>query len=880
MIQCITTLFEKIQLDNVVIYKTVLIILLKQIFNLNSGTIMPDLPEELKMSILECIEVSARRLMSSVLDEFYNEKNLQLIGQICHACVQIINNEGYRKLRMVAIRCILSMFQLHENAEFGDIVIREQISKTVFITIPKIYTTLIAVVREDDVKGTQLKLLALKSLRLILTLIFEEFRPVSETERITVEDFKKIIMKSLKNEKSDEDKSDAFGITLGKPIDNAEKQIFLENNKRNEGWFRAASKKIQVSLGVFVRLRVHPSREIREELAAMNCELLIKCSRYMEPCLPHFLETIITLTEDPDTEVSTMCRQTLEKVLKRHENYSFWVDIQFLFNSHLLTMPRIICRDDDNDLTAALMLLRAYIKFLTRNRLKTVLNDTDTLERLIMILITTVELDLSTGLLLEEHLLRDAEEIIKFDAENLPWKQFKRLKSDASKIQLREICQTLGGGPAGQLITTCLLDRLNSNRESANEILVLLNFSLANGMSRIALENILDELLADYHWTLTIYSNSDFDVKKNRLDGESEWFESRTEGLYEGSTEIRYTDIMAARFDDEDDHITISDSKLHVLHTCLAIETTGNLALFVKDDFHNYLFRTFHRFLEKAGNPNYMIHLSGMYALNKLREAYGAKRIADMIYDSTDYLIYHLKILFRKNEYNRVGLNILCVVLKYSSIILLPHLDTIVNDVLAQDLNQRQDLFAFLQLFEMSIYAMHEWVKKDTKYNVKPVEKTVVGNPQSAETLRHLVNSWFDLLEDTEALKALDEIDIDNANDEDCQVNPGVSDEIDFPLKPELPKEITLTLTILNASLKFLASKRQAEKLIVLRIINEGIEILRHHENELLPFIDGVWRLLAERFLEKDLVIMSESLMLLVTLGRLSKDFIRRRALR
>lgn len=48
------------------------------------------------------------------------------------------------------------------------------------------------------------------------------------------------------------------------------------------------------------------------------------------------------------------------------------------------------------------------------------------------------------------------------------------------------------------------------------------------------------------------------------------------------------------------------------------------------------------------GSTNYMIHMSGMYALNKLRETFGVPKISDMIFDTSDYLIYHLKILFRK----------------------------------------------------------------------------------------------------------------------------------------------------------------------------------------------------------------------------------------
>lgn len=190
LITCIITLLEKIRLDKVVPLKTVLIVLLKQIYDVNTGLIVKDLSEELKLNIIECIDLSMRRLMSSVVEEFYVDENAKLIAQICHVCVQLVQSESYKKLKISSMKCILGIFQLHDEADFSDVVLRRQISNMVFIILPKIFTTFYHVAQEDDSKGVGLKIMALKAIRLVLTLIFEEYDLTGEKNCFSVIEIK------------------------------------------------------------------------------------------------------------------------------------------------------------------------------------------------------------------------------------------------------------------------------------------------------------------------------------------------------------------------------------------------------------------------------------------------------------------------------------------------------------------------------------------------------------------------------------------------------------------------------------------------------------------------------------------------------------------
>lgn len=89
---------------------------------------------------------------------------------------------------------------------------------------------------------------------------------------------------------------------------------------------------------------------------------------------------------------------------------------------------------------------------------------------------------------------------------------------------------------------------------------------------------------------------------------------------------------------------------------------------------------------------------------------------------------------------------------------------------------------------------------------------------------------------------------------------------------------INLTVAVLSRSLHFLPSKDKTKKLLALDILSNGLEILRDFENELLPIVHQIWSPLVQRFKEFDEpLIINHSFLLLVTLARLSKEFIRMR---
>lgn len=134
-----------------------------------------------------------------------------------------------------------------------------------------------------------------------------------------------------------------------------------------------------------------------------------------------------------------------------------------------------------------------------------------------------------------------------------------------------------------------------------------------------------------------------------------------------------------------------------------------------------------------------------------------------------------------------------------------------------------------------------------------------------------IVKKWLEILDG----KGLLEISKEE-NDEKEEEEEELEKEEE---KPVIPKHIEFVLNILKICLKFISSKKLEDKLLVLETLNFGLQIIETHENELLPLVHLIWYNFAERFKENEALIIDRSFNLLVTLARLSKDFIRQRTL-
>lgn len=239
----------------------------------------------------------------------------------------------------------------------------------------------------------------------------------------------------------------------------------------------------------------------------------------MQLFLSTLLEILITLSQDGNTEISEQCKATLNHIhsfkLSQHVEI-----MEQLFHLHIIKLPRIICSGSEEEQTASFLLLKGLLLNLSKaHKLKTLFTCSNTLEQMISILLSALELDRSMDLLKEEHSLRSVHTSM---INKIAWKSFSNLRNDHLIEIIRHCCQILGISDADDLIIDHLLDLFSMDVSSCNEIVVLLQMMLfgQNGdeFRNSKIEMCLESFLAEKHWTLAIQANQSTNLEMVEVD--------------------------------------------------------------------------------------------------------------------------------------------------------------------------------------------------------------------------------------------------------------------------------------------------------------------------------------------------------------------------
>lgn len=579
----------------------------------------------------------------------------------------------------------------------------------------------------------------------------------------------------------------------------------------------------------------------------------------------------MALSEDCDSHLSTP---------SQFNDHTFDV-VEKIFISHLTKLPRIIYTGDEEEQSAGFNLLNGLIKTLSQtDHIKILLVHEHVLNKLLSALLASVELDRPNELLEEQHSIRIIDETAD-DCTKLrtatPWKSFKNLRNQTLMLKLRNTCQLLSRDKsAKELVLTSLLKSFCSNSRNCNEILVLFqNFVLSEtekGEWSTLDAAILEELLAYTHWGLGLQVTSTTELQMEEL-GESQWYEDRTEGLYESAISIRMSDVKWKSGSDRiktDDILTVNDVKFNVLHTCLVLETVATYASSLGTDFQPYLLNSLHRLLEKSGSSHYMIHAAGIYALSTLKTALSLNSITELIFNNADYIAFFVNKSLRRADESKSALDVLSVVIKYSSLDSIPHLENIITTVLTESAKPYQlgNILSFLKVFHMILQGIQIWLAKSDE--VKLTETKEIKQSERAA----LGPIWVDLIRQEDNLEDEDVDDNIPLDEELNNIEQEAENEDNNEIEPEKPVFIEFTINILKRCVRYVSSKKRDEKLVALDAICVGLEIIKSHENELLPMVHSIWQPFVERVKDNDPIVLRKCFSVLHVLAVHAKDFI------
>jgi hypothetical protein len=132
----------------------------------------------------------------------------------------------------------------------------------------------------------------------------------------------------------------------------------------------------------------------------------------------------------------------------------------------------------------------------------------------------------------------------------------------------------------------------------------------------------------------------------------------------------------------EETCITIGQAQSNVVQACLLVEGVGKMAQVLGSRFDQFLLKTLFLVLERAGSANGLVAEAGMAAVRDISQACGYGRdVTDLVKANVDYFSYHVTCRLRRMEQNPGVMDVLNIVMKYSSMDVLPCLEDIVKDV-------------------------------------------------------------------------------------------------------------------------------------------------------------------------------------------------------
>ncbi|XP_050068435.1 TELO2-interacting protein 1 homolog [Anopheles maculipalpis] len=838
LLECIITILQKGRLTKAVALKTTLLATVKLIYDKETGKLRPNLSEEYKLSVLKVLSFATRHIQTELIEEIYVKENLTLLSQAIFVCVRILETERARKLRFQAVDSVLSLLQIHDDFDFDDIVLRCQVAELLFIALPKLLAIFVSIINGDEKQGTAVYRIAIKALGRTLSLIFEDYSKEATNDEYCVERFRQLTASMAGK--------DGNANVLGLGLREDDKIKYFNETERTREWLLQAEKKVEKVLQLILHLRGHEEELVRLEFAKMNCELLRNCTYNMPTCTMHYLQTVIAMCHDESERVRAACEKCQESMPSFTISFAGNRTDELFFEA-LNQMPRIIYRGEEREQIANFRLITGFLSFFSASQLASVFSCQNILEQFIMVLLAAAELESVDELIRREY--------VSYRFQYEEGFHLQKEKKESRWIVLKNV----SSARAKQSFLD-LIHKLRKHEQAVNTVLMyILEDFYASRLNSNGYLFILSELIPDPNTDCSPAQLEPFKTLLSEVLQPHHWF-----------LEL-----------DENDNI--ADQKYNALHICLVVRTIARLARLMKDEFHWNLYDALRILLQCCGSTLNCINESTELALDVVAHSQGLSSIEQLIHHNLDYISQQVTRCLRRKEHFRDGMNILEAVLRFVPYETSNVLESTVTPIIMNILDSYSQYgennsivcLRVLQIFIHSIKLRYEHFM-----NLEP------ANPSNEKASTNLVEQIERLqkLLQQEIANEPDDIEFkpDEVTEEQTDIDEhGNEAEMEENKDDEelLPAHVKIVLRILTVNFKHLASSDDAERIIALCTLNEGIYVLQRYENQLLPLVHNIWFNFTERFSDRNPAVVSNAFDLLLTLARLAKDFIRNRSL-
>nr|CAD7452597.1 unnamed protein product [Timema tahoe] len=243
-----------------------------QIFDPSQPSMVASVSEELKLSVVQCATQVLRSTTANVLDQMYQKENVPKLGQGIYICMQLLETERLRALRLACVDNILVTCQVEDDTDFNDIVFRKQVGDLITLVVPGIIGGLCKVATGDYKVGHLLIQMCLRAWGRVVTLVFDD-RIVGHHSQDHKTNW------SLDEELLDTP-DQGSGTAKLQPNSKEGMEILLNSQEhRSPKWLKASARKLLAQTQVIVRVQHSDHWRVRLELVQMCDHVLTHCSR-------------------------------------------------------------------------------------------------------------------------------------------------------------------------------------------------------------------------------------------------------------------------------------------------------------------------------------------------------------------------------------------------------------------------------------------------------------------------------------------------------------------------------------------------------------------------------------------------------------------------
>ncbi|XP_032515734.2 TELO2-interacting protein 1 homolog isoform X1 [Danaus plexippus] len=927
--------------------------LLSLVFEKPKPGMIADVPEELKLSVMQCLTVLMLHIDQPTRVKML-ENQVPLLAQAVFVSVHLAKLEKLRSLRLAAITCLCAHTGCHpQQTDARGLVPDPAIETAVLGLLACILPGVLAALQDvamSDNPGHAVVVAALNATHRVLCLTMHN-KHLATKEKITADDFVAMLAEKAKpsNDVSKESIRDsrlgaiiaardyhslAEFIRSGRDQTDPprrERKIPKQKKNRNQNanqknvnymerlgsyertpntsqnaakaprdipkrtseWYTMAGDKLAIVIKSLIPLVSHEHFKVRKELAILCYRIISECSATMQPSLPMSLDVLISLCHDSYQEVSDYCDAALKAQFSNPERETMDSLCENFFAT-INCLPRIMNNIDENRKLSALNLIAGYLTILCDGgrpqRLTSLLTASDGFDRVCDALIATA--DMYTDLSL---LARPAGgDITGMSSCELsgpcPWRRLRHL-SPAGSQQLQGLLASLGAAECAELLLDRFLELFHERRSC--DLIYIINYLGSGPDSNPDLaRRIISVYITEDVWyqPLEVQSGEKPLSADETLDesiyNPRSWTRDTVPGLFEGAIETRFTDISSTlprvRLE-PNTCVTLGHARRNLTRSCLLTEGLGLMALRLGRDYQQYLLKTLCLLLERVGSRYPPLRSSGLIALQQVAAATEASDVTDLIGRNADYFTSQVTGRLKKAWNTQSALQILSVVMEYSDVTILDYLYGIVEDVLVQSCDQyyEKNLYSYLQVFLTFINCIRKWfliqdtVKRKESHGLEiDVLKDVIEFANNKEEVERLLNTKEFEEETGRSVEEMYQEDLQRKEEDLLDYDDTVTQEA-----VPLPQHVRVTITILKRCVHFVSYKSRDEALVAMEALWRGLELLRGHDDELLPLVHALWEPLAAR-LQAEPVLARAALRVLALVADLAGDFVRERVVK